>query len=79
VNGTQLEIEVLYNLQCESAASMFYLRDVVTYSAKRVGLIPGRVWFGSGNTINVKLTGRQRRNFLRFLNRHELKRFSGVR
>ena len=71
----QLEIEVFYNLQCESVASMFYLRDVVTYIAKRVGLIPGRVWIESGNRINVKLTAQQRRNFLRFLNRHELKRF----
>ena len=71
----QLEIEVLYNLQCESTASMFNLRGVVTYIAKRVGLIPGRVWFESGNRINVKLTAQQRRNFLRFLNRHELKHF----
>lgn len=71
----QLEIEVLYNLQCESTASMFDLRGVVTYIAKRAGLIPGRVWFGAGNTINVRLTGKQRRNFLRFLNRHELKQF----
>jgi ABC-type iron transport system FetAB ATPase subunit len=71
----QLEIGVLYNLQCESAASMFYLRDVVTYIAKRIGLIPGRVWFESGNRINVKMTAQQRRNFLRFLNRHELKQF----
>jgi hypothetical protein len=46
----QLEIEVLYNLQCESAATMFDLRDVVTYIAERVGLIPGRVWFGAVNT-----------------------------
>jgi hypothetical protein len=53
----------LYNLLCESAASMFNLRDVVTYIAKRVGLIPGRIWFG-GNGINVKLTAQQRRNFL---------------
>jgi hypothetical protein len=66
VNGTQLEIEVLYNLQCESAASMFYLRDVVTYIAKRVGLIPGRVWFGAGNTINVKLTAKQGTTFYVF-------------
>jgi hypothetical protein len=38
-------------------------------------LKPGRVWFGAGNAINAKLTAQQRRNFLRFLNRHELKRF----
>jgi hypothetical protein len=75
VNGTQLEIEVLYNLQCESAASMFYLRDVVTYLAQRVGLLHGRVWFGAGNAVNATLTAKQRRNFLRFLNRHGLKRF----
>jgi hypothetical protein len=47
----------------------------VTYIAKRVGLIPGRVWFSSGNGFNVKLTAQQRRNFLRFLSRHELKQF----
>ena len=51
------------------------LRDVVTYIAKRVGLIPGRVWFGAANAINAKLTAQQRRNFLRFLNYHELKQF----
>ena len=71
----QLEIEVLYNLRCETAASMFDLREVMTYTAKPVGLIPGRVWFGAGNTFSKKLTAHQRRNFLRFLNRHELKRF----
>ena len=54
---------------------MFDLPDVVTYVAKRVGLIPGRVWFGAGNVINAKLSANQRRNFLSFLNRHELKRF----
>jgi len=71
----QLEIEVLYNLECASTATMFDLRDVVTYIAKRVGLRPGRVWFGAGYAINVKFTAQQRRNFLRFLNRHGLKRF----
>jgi hypothetical protein len=54
---------------------MFDLRDVATYMAKRVGLTPCRVGFGAGNAINAKLTAQQRRNFLRFLNRHELKRF----
>lgn len=38
-------------------------------------IIPGRVWFGGGNTFSVRLTARQRRNFLRFLNRHDQKRF----
>ena len=51
----QLEIEVLYNLRCESAATMFDLRDVVTYIAKRVGFMSGRVWFGAGNAINAML------------------------
>ena len=68
----QMEIEVLYNLRCESAATMFELWDVVTYVAKRVGLIPGRIWFGAGAAINMTLTGYQRRNFLHFLNRHNL-------
>jgi hypothetical protein len=43
--------------------------------AKRVGLIPGRVWFRPGNAINAKLTAQQRRNFLRFLSRHGLRGF----
>jgi hypothetical protein len=76
VNAQQLEIEVLYSLQFESAASMFDLRDVVTYLAQRVGRIHGRVWFGDGNAVNVTLTAKQRRNFQRFLNRHGLKRLS---
>jgi hypothetical protein len=75
VNGAQLEIEVLYNLQFESTSSMFDLRDVMTYLAQRVGLIPGRVWFGAGNAVNVTLTAKQQRNFQRFLNRHRLKPF----
>ena len=74
MNGAQLEIEVLYNLQFESTSSMFDLRDVMTYLAQRVGLIPGRVWFGAGNAVNATLTAKQRRNLLRFLNRHGLKR-----
>lgn len=49
---------------------MFDLRDVATYIAKRVGLTPGRIWFGAGNAINAKITAQQRRNY-----RHELKRF----
>ena len=75
MNGTQLGIEVLYNLRCEGAKSMFDLHDVVVYIAQRIGLIPGRVWFGAGMAINAKLTPTQRRNFLRFLNRHELKQY----
>lgn len=51
----QLEIEVLYNVRCETAASMFDLRDVVAYIAKRVGLMHGRVWFGAGNAVNLML------------------------
>jgi hypothetical protein len=75
VSAQQLEIEVLYSLQFESPVSMFDLRGVVTYFAQRVGLIQGRVWFGAGNAVNVTLTAKQRRNFLRFLNRHGLKRY----
>jgi hypothetical protein len=30
------------------AKSMHDLREVVVYLAQRVGLIPGRVWFGAG-------------------------------
>lgn len=71
----QLEFEVRYNLRCETAESMFDLRDVVTYLGTRVGLIPGLIWFGAGSAINAKLTATQRRNFLRFLDRHELRRF----
>lgn len=71
----QQEIDVLHILPCASPASMFDLREVVTYIAKRMGLIPSRVWFGAGNTFSVKPTAQQGRNFLRFLNRHELKRF----
>ena len=71
----QLEIEVLYNLRCESRESMYDLRDVVVYLAQRFGLIPGRVWFGVGMAVNVSITAKQRRNFLRFLNRHGLKRY----
>ena len=47
-----------------NATSMFDLRDVVNYIVKRVGLIPGRVWFGAAAAINVNLTAGQRRNFL---------------
>src|SRR5215467_8068738 len=68
----QLEIEVLYNLQFESASSMFDLRDVATYIARRVGLIPRRVWFGAGSAVNVAVTAKQRRNLLRFLRQHRL-------
>ena len=75
MNAQQLEIEVLYSLQFESPASMFDLRDVVTYLAQRVGLLHGRVWFGAGNAVNATLTAKQRRNLLRFLNRRGLKRF----
>ena len=53
---------------------MFDLRDVVTYLAQRVGLLHGRVWFGAGNAVNATLTFKQRRNLLRFLNRHGLNR-----
>jgi len=49
--------------------------DVVVYIAQSIGLIPGRVWFGSNMAVNAALTAKQRRNFLRFLNRHGLKRF----
>jgi hypothetical protein len=41
---------------------MFDLREVVAYIAKRVGLIPGRVWFGAAAAINVILTAQERRN-----------------
>ena len=75
MNAQQLEIEVLYSLQFESPASMFDLRDVVTYLAQRVSLLHGRVWFGAGNAVNATLTAKQRRNLLRFLNRHGMKRF----
>jgi hypothetical protein len=75
LNGTQLEIEVLYNLRCETSGAMYDLHDVVCYIARRIGTINGRVWFGAGSAINAKLTATQRRNFLRFLNRHELKRY----
>lgn len=71
----QQEIDVLHILPCASPASMFDLREVVTYIAKRMGLIPSRVWFGAGNTFSVTLTAQQRCKFLRFLNRHELKPF----
>jgi hypothetical protein len=54
---------------------MYDLRDVLVYLAQRVGLIPGRVWFGGGMAVNVSITAKQRRNFLRFLNRHGLKRY----
>ena len=54
---------------------MFDLRDVVASIAKRVGFIPGRVWFGAGVAINMTLTGNQPRNFLRFLNRPNLSYF----
>ena len=60
----QLEIEVLYNLRCESAESMYNLRDVGVYLAQRVGLLHGRVWFGAGMAINTALTANQRHNFL---------------
>jgi len=71
----QLEFEVRYSLRCESAESMFDLRDVVAYLGMRIGLYSGMIWFGAGMAINAKLTANQRRNFLRFLNRHELRRF----
>ena len=35
----------------------------------------GLMWFGAANAVNTKLTAPQQRNFLRFLNRQELKRF----
>jgi hypothetical protein len=54
---------------------MFDLRGAVNYLGQRVGLTRGRIWFGAGNAVNVSLTAKQRRNFLRFLNRHGLKRF----
>ena len=75
----QLEIEVLYNLRCESRESMYDLRDVVVYLAQRVGLVPGRVWFGAGMAVHVAITAKQRRNSLRFLHRHGLEAVSGVR
>ena len=76
MNGAQqLEIEVLYTLRCESAESMYDLRDVVVYLAQRIGLIPGRVWFGAAMAVNAALTAKQRRNFLRSLNRRGLGRF----
>ena len=40
----QRESEVLDNLRCESAATTFDLRDVVTYIAKRVGFMSGRIF-----------------------------------
>lgn len=45
------------------------------YIAKRVGLIPGRAWVGAAAAINMTRTGNQPRNFLRFLNRHDLRCF----
>jgi hypothetical protein len=71
----QLGIEVLYNLRCESRESMFDLKAVVVYICQRVGMSAGRVWFGAGMAINAKLTATQRRNFLRFLNRHNLRHY----
>jgi hypothetical protein len=61
--SVQLEIEVLYNPRCESAESMYDLRDVVFYLAQRVGLLHGRVWFGAAMAVNAALTAKQRRNF----------------
>jgi hypothetical protein len=58
---------------------MYHLQDVVVYLAQRVALIPGRVWFGAGMAVNVAITAKQRRNFLRFLHRHGLEAVSGVR
>lgn len=54
---------------------MFDLRGEVNYLAPRVGMTTGRIWFGAGNAVNATLTAKQRHNFLRFLNRHELRRF----
>ena len=45
-------------LASNHASSMFDLRDAVTYIARRVGLIPGWVWFGAGKAINAKLTAK---------------------
>ena len=54
---------------------MFDLRDIVAYIAKRVGLIPVRY----GSKLAIRLTCPSRPGSgaisLRFLNRHELKRF----
>jgi hypothetical protein len=41
----------------------------------RIGLYSGMIWFGAGMAINAKLTATQRRNFLRFLNRHGLRQY----
>ena len=54
---------------------MYDLRDVVVYLAQRIGLIPGRVWFGAAMAVNAALTAKQQRNFLRFLNGHGLRRY----
>ena len=75
MNGMQLEIEVLYNVRCETRGAMYDLHDVVRYLSMRIGMRSGRIWFGAGSAINAQLTRTQRRNFLRFLNRHELKRY----
>jgi hypothetical protein len=75
LNGTQLQIEVLYNMRCETAGAMYDLREAVTYLCLRIGTLHGRIWFGAGSAINAKLTATQRRNFLRFLNRHGLRQY----
>jgi hypothetical protein len=54
---------------------MFDLKPVVFYIVQRVGLMRDRVWFGAGSAINAKLTATERRNFLRFLNRHGRRRY----
>ena len=54
LKGTQL-LDRGPVLRCESRESMFDLRDVVLYIARRIGMLPGRVWFGCGSAINARL------------------------
>jgi hypothetical protein len=54
---------------------MFDLRDVAAYIAKRVACPRAGFVAEPATRFNAKLTANERRNFLRFLNRHELKRF----
>jgi hypothetical protein len=56
---------VYRSLASNHAASMFDLRDVVTYIARRVGLIPRRVWLGARNTFNMSLRARASQCFPR--------------
>ncbi len=62
----QAPIEVLYELRCESPASIFDLHAIVTYLATRVGKMD-RIRFQTAMSITVWLDAKQRRNFLRYL------------